>query len=119
ERGALVGDEYGVATSRVADLDLARDRFAANGLGEELERVGRLASPLDDAVDAQFLPGIGLRDLPAARSADDDLEVRPKWAGFHPGEHLPGVVRVDRQPVRPENRRVDARREGHPQRVVS
>ena len=119
ERRALVGEQDLVAILRVHDVDLLRQILAGERLVEQLQHVGRLAPSFDDAVDAQLVPGVGLRDLPAARAADDDLEV-PADAGcaLMASNSSHRVVRVDRLLRRPEDRRVDAGGEGDAERVV-
>ena len=70
----LSGTRMLLAIPRMADVDLPRQRLAADRAIEQRHRVGRLAAALDDAVDAELVPGVGLRDLPAAGTADDHLE---------------------------------------------
>ena len=76
EGRALVRKQNLVARRRMRDVDLPRQLLPGQRLVEQRQRLFRFAAPLDDAVDAEVVEHVVLRDLPAARSADDDLEVR-------------------------------------------
>src|SRR5581483_8741626 len=101
------------------DINLARQFLAANGFRKKIKHVVRFAATFDDAVNAVFLVAVRLNDLPAARTADDDLEIAAKRTAFDRREQFLRVMRIDRLTRRSEDRGVDARRESHAQRVVS
>ncbi len=65
------------------EIDFARKRFAGDGLAEQSEGVGGFAAALGYAVDAEEVKRIGLRELPTARAADNDLEILAVRAGFN------------------------------------
>src|SRR6185503_7742163 len=62
--------------------------------------------------------GVVLRDLPAARAANDHLEVRTVRARLDRQETFAGVVRIDWLLRGPEDRRVHTCSERDTQRVV-
>src|SRR5262249_46231662 len=90
EGGAFIGHEQRFTLFRMADLDLARQLIAVDRLAEDRHRVFRFTAPFDHTINAELLEGIGLRDLPSAGAADDDLEVPAVRVVFDPGEHQSG-----------------------------
>jgi hypothetical protein len=95
ERGPLVWEQEGLATLRMRDVHLPGELLAAERPLEERQRVLGFAAPFDNAVHAQLFPGVGLRDLPAARSTHYHPETSPVRVPFDIGKQLPRVVRVD------------------------
>src|SRR5262245_50169782 len=99
-------------------VDLFRNRLALERAAEHVDRVGRLRPSAHDAVDPELVVRLSLADLPCARAAEDDLEVRPIRVALDDVEHAARVKCVDGLARAPEDRRVDARGEGRAEWVV-
>src|SRR5262249_40019070 len=84
--GAFVGNEQRLTLCRVTDLDLARQFFAVDRFAEEGHRLARFGAPFNYAINTEFVERIGLRDLPPAGAADDDLEIPAVGAVLDFGE---------------------------------
>jgi hypothetical protein len=92
EGRALVGEQDLVSIFRMRDVHLLRQLFAGERAIEQRQHIRRLASSFDDAIHAQLFPRVGLCNLPAARSADDHLEILAMWILFDGRKQLARVV---------------------------
>src|SRR5688500_1132941 len=92
ERRALVGEDDLVPALRMVHVNRQRELLTAQRLVEQRQRLGRFAPSFDDTVNAQFLIGVVLADLPAARAANYYVVLLPPGVVLDRREHLAGVV---------------------------
>src|SRR5262245_52623955 len=95
------------------DFDLPGQVCASNGLMKQLHGVCRFAAPFDNTIHAEFFVSVGLNNLPAAGTANYDLELLTVRTGFDFLKHQTRIMRIDWLFRGAENRSVDACSKGY------
>src|SRR5688572_9512218 len=90
-----------------------RQFFSLNCLAEKVKGICRFTPTFNNTVDAQLFVSVGLNNLPAARTTDDDFEVFPKRISLDAGKQLSGIVRINWHLRRPEDGGINACCESH------
>ena len=113
-----IGEHDRVAVNRMLYDNFTRNLFLTDRFRKQIQRIGRFASTVNDAVDAKLVVQVSLDDLPTARSANDHFEIVSIIAALDLGKKFTRVMRVDRHLRRAEHGRINTCCKGHTKWIV-
>src|ERR1700741_1522464 len=92
EGRSCIGKQNCVTLHRMFYFDAARQIFSRDRFSKQVESLGRLTASFDYAIDAQLFVSVGLNDLPAAGTPNDDFEITAVRAALDLCKQIPCVM---------------------------
>ena len=100
------------------DLQIARECLSIERFPEKVHRIAGFRPAIDTAIDAEFLVGVRLRNLPRPRSANNDSKTISMRVRLDLLEKPQGIKRVDGVLGTSKHRRIHTRRKSDAKGIV-